>query len=286
MSHCGERLRCMKSPRNIRRCGPAPGSNVRTATSSEPRARRPTTDTYAFDMVRLIGESYGRETVQQAWREFTLGRNDQFLGDDPNSELFFSWLFHRWSPAREKGNKIDDDTLYGVPPTRAYLRKNRSRLDTGRRRYLEACLATRFGFYEIRECRPGKGFTASDVLSGVRLDVREALASTSLQNGDIAFAHIVSIDSAPAKMEAVSPFCFPPAFKRQLTALCRCCEERDHEDLPLRRLYFSLFESHFCPPQPQLANSDGVTLGRRILYFDIESGERAFAGLAADGTWH
>jgi hypothetical protein len=248
------------------------------ATDCEPQPRshiRTTVDSYAFDMVRLIGESYGRETVQHAWREFTLGSSDQFLGDDPNTELFFSWLFHRWSPAREKGNKVDDDTLYGVPPTRAYLQRNRSHLETSRRRYLEACLATRFGFYEIRECRPNEGFKARDVLCGTELDVKEALASTSLQNGDIAFAHIVSIDGAAARMEAVAPFSFPPTLKKQLAEMCRRCEVRKYEDLPLRRLYFSLFESHFCAAQPQVSNPHGEVVEHRASYFDIEPDDKA-----------
>lgn len=269
----------MKSIRDLHCSGPVSGVGRTADCESPARARIHTAvDGYAFDMVQLIGESYGRETVQQAWREFTLGRSDQFLGDDPNTELFFSWLFHRWSPALEKGNKIDDDTLYGVPPTRAYLQRNASRLDPNRRRYLEACLATRFGFYEIRDCRPHIGFTALDVVAGEEIEVSESLASTSLQNGDIVFAHVVSSDGA-ARVEAVSPFSFPAVFKRQLIALCRRCELRERADLPLRRLYFSLFESLCHPGTPEIRNSDGDRVECQTLYFDIESAQKAFEAL-------
>jgi hypothetical protein len=85
-------------------------------------------DGYAAGIVRLIGESYGRDTVQQAWQEFTSGAGETFCGDDPHTELFFSWLFHRWSPTRAKGNRVKDFSLYGVPPTRAYLNRNSSHL--------------------------------------------------------------------------------------------------------------------------------------------------------------
>ena len=63
-------------------------------------------DGYAAALVRLVGESYGPNCVQQAWQEFTFNSNTQFTGDEAHSELFFSWFFHRWSPASEKGNLV------------------------------------------------------------------------------------------------------------------------------------------------------------------------------------
>jgi hypothetical protein len=36
-------------------------------------------DGYATAMVRFIGESYGKESVQYAWREFTIGGEAPFL---------------------------------------------------------------------------------------------------------------------------------------------------------------------------------------------------------------
>ena len=54
------------------------------------RRIRRAVDGYAPGIVRVIGESYGKETVQHAWREFTVGGGSRFLGDDPNAELFFS----------------------------------------------------------------------------------------------------------------------------------------------------------------------------------------------------
>jgi len=44
-------------------------------------------DGYAVGIVRLIGESYSAETVQQAWMEFTVGAGQVFNGDDPHTEL-------------------------------------------------------------------------------------------------------------------------------------------------------------------------------------------------------
>jgi hypothetical protein len=236
-------------------------------------------DGYAAAIVRMIGESYGKESVQHAWREFTIGGAGPFLGDDPNAELFFSWLFHRWSPEHEESLEIDDRSCYGVPPTRAYLSRHAGCLDPLQRRYLEACLAAHFSFYEILDCKPHVGFVARDVLAGKEVEVSEGTASTSVHNGDIVFAHIVPIDGT-AIMEAISPISFPPALKTQLTALRRRRDWDGRADFPMRRLYFRLLESYRGPPSPTVRNIDGEVLETRTLYFDIESPQRAFEALA------
>src|SRR5581483_10730849 len=164
-------------------------------------------DGYAAAILRVIGESYGKDSVQRAWREFTIWGSSPFLGDHPNAELFFSWLFHRWAPALAEGHEIDDRSCYGVPPTRTYLARNASGLNPVQRRYLEACLEARFSFYEILDCKPHIGFKARDLMAGRQLEVSEGMASTTLQDGDIVFAHIVPIDGT-AMMEAISPFSF------------------------------------------------------------------------------
>lgn len=204
-------------------------------------------DGYAVGIVRLIGESYGRDTVQQAWLEFTVGACEAFDGEDPHTELFFSWLFHRWSPTREKGSRVDDCSLFGVSPTRAYLDRNGSRLDPLLRRYLETCLVTSPGFYEVSNCEPHVGFRARDVMTGVECEVSEGLASTSLSNGDIMFAHLVPIEQT-TMLEAISPLSFPPALKKHLARLCRAGELVERRTSELRELYFTL-------TQPQIPRS-------------------------------
>jgi hypothetical protein len=194
-------------------------------------------DGYAIGIVRLIGESYSAETVQQAWMEFTAGAGKVFNGDDPHTELFFSWLFHKWSPSREKGNTVDDCSLYGVPPTRAYLNRSAARMDPLLRRYLEACLATSPSFYEVFNCKPYVGFRARDVVTGREWEVSEHLASISLCDGQIMFAHLVPIEGT-TMLDAISPRSFPPELKRRLLQLTRTSS--------LREVYFVL--AHPGPP--------------------------------------
>lgn len=237
------------------------------ADSPAGRRIRRALDGHATAIVRIIGESYGKESLQHAWREFTIGGAAPFLGDDPNAELFFSWLFHRWSPELEESLKLNDESCYGVPPTRAYLSRHGTGLDPLRRRYLEACLAARLSFYEILDCKPRIGFKARDILAGNEVDVSEALASTTLRNGDIVFAHIVPLDGI-AMMEAVSPFSFPSTLKKELTELRLRREWTGRADLPLRRLYFSLLESECCSPLPKVRNTDGEVIEPRTSSYE------------------
>jgi hypothetical protein len=243
------------------------------------RQMREAIDGYAATMLHFIRESYGRDAIQQAWLEFNLGASHELTQGDPNTELFFSWLFHRWRPDAQKGNAIADPALYGVSPTRAYLNRRASQLNPLLCRYLEACLAAPFGFHEILDCQPGVGFVAKDVFTGALLNVRERSASSALKNGDIIFGQVVPVQ-AIAMLEAVSPFSFPPIFKTHLIRVRHRSELREHLDLALRKLYFTLAESYLNPPPPDIRNTDGERLEPRTLYFDVESAQDAFDALA------
>ncbi len=250
------------------------------------RRVRDAIDGYAVPMLRFTAEAYGPGAIHQAWLEFTIGRRDRLIESDrfgpgdPHTELFFPWFFHKWSPRAQKGDRMPDAAFDGVPPTRAYLIRRGGRLDSLLKRYLEACLAASFCFYEIRACEPGTGFMAGDIFAGTELKVRERTASATLRNGDIVFGQIVEVCGI-AMVEAVSPFSFPPLYKTHLIKVRRCEELRGHRDLALRGIYFSLAESYLHPAPPKLHNTDGDPLEPRTLYFDIDSAQGAFDALSA-----
>jgi hypothetical protein len=203
---------------------------------------RAVVDGYGSSIVPLIGERYGPRAIQQAWRDFTLGSDTTFSLDDPHTELFFSWLLHRWAPTAKKGDTTTDERLYGVAPTRAYLDANAAALDPTLRDYLEACLASPFGFYQVLECRPGVGFDARDLLASRELELNEALASVSLRSGDIIFAHLATVHGF-VLVDAISPFSFPAPFGTRVRR-SRGRYARAPTDRSLRRLYFALLESY------------------------------------------
>ena len=189
--------------------------------------------------MKLIGESYGEDTLQRAWPEFNGGPGQPFCGHEANAELFFSWLFHRWTPMKMKGDKLHDEMLYGIPPTRAYLYRSSHELNPLLRRYLQGCLKTVPAFYEVLECTSGLGIVARDVFFGTTHAVTEGLASTSLNRGDIVYAHLVPIEGITL-MEAVAPRSFPVQSKRWLLQ----SRPREHLFEPMEerllRLYLKL----------------------------------------------
>ena len=200
-------------------------------------------DGYAAALVPLIGESYGPASVQEAWQEFMFNGNTQFTGDEAHSELFFSWFFHRWSPATGKGNITVDPNLYGTPPTRAYLARHSSRLAPLLRRYLEVCLETPFGFYQVLECRPQDGFRARDLFAGIQIEVLDRLASTTLNNGEIIFARIPFLDGIWV-MDAISPITLPSSFQSHVSNSRVDTESHERSDRALRKLYFDLLDTY------------------------------------------
>ena len=194
---------------------------------------------YATGIVRLIAESYGQHTIQEAWREFNAAAPRPFHGYDTHAELFYSWLFHKWSPTPERGHTLRDKALYGIPPTRAYLDRHSHSLNPLLRKYLEACLTTSARFYEVLDCEPGASFRARDVLTDTTNTVNEALASTSLKEGDILYAHLIPIDQLTL-MEAISPQSLPPHSKPRLLQLCQERRIRENGGPELRKIYFAL----------------------------------------------
>jgi hypothetical protein len=237
-------------------------------------------DGYAGDMLHFITKCYGVDAIQQGWFEFTMGKSEEFVQGDPNSELFFSWLFHVWSPQKVKGNVIAEAALYGVAPSRAYLDRRVGRLHPLLHRYLDACLAAPFGFHEICECEPGFGFSTRDVLTGTEFKVRERSTSASLASGDIVFGQIVAL-SGIAMVEAMAPYSFPPSYKTHLIQVRTRSELKHPSDLALRALYFSLADAYVNPPPPELHNTDGEPIEPRTLYFEIDSAQAAFDALSS-----
>ena len=243
------------------------------------RRVRAAIDGYAGDMLHFISKCYGVDAIQQGWFEFTMGKSEEFVQGEPNAELFFAWLFHVWSPQKPKGNIISDASLYGVPPSRAYLDRKAGRLDPMLQRYLEACLAAPFGFHEICECEPGVGFTTRDVLTGAERNVRERSGSATLARGDIIFGQIVAL-SGIAMVEALAPYSFPPGYKLHLIQVRTRPELQHPSDLALRALYFSLADAYLNPPLPKLHNTDDEPIEPRTLYFEIDSAQAAFDALS------
>lgn len=197
---------------------------------------------YAFALLPMIPATYGPDSMQEAWREFTFDDDAVFNGNDAHAELFFSWFFHCWVPTPEQGNKVADPGVYGIPPTQTYLARHSSNLNPLLQRYLEACLKSPLCFYEVSAPRPNIGFRAQNLLTGVTIDVIEKLASTSLEDGNIVLARIPFIDGMHI-VDAISPISFPSSFRTRLGEIHVDPNSRECSDLLLLDSYFDLLES-------------------------------------------
>ncbi|MDB5967578.1 MAG: hypothetical protein JWQ90_28 [Hydrocarboniphaga sp.] len=249
------------------------------------RIRRATAD-FPARMARFILETYGVVALDEAWGEFTLWDGSSFDSRTPYLQMFQPWMYHRWSPDPAE-TAVADRALHGVTPTRAFLdRKGRS-LDPLLRQTLEACLASRFSFFDIEHCEPGHGFRAHDIFTGEQHHVLERSASQTMSNGDLLYGQIASVGGI-SLLEACSPRAIPPIHKIEVVELRKQLRpERelithdlilDQED-KLRRLYLDFMERLLDPQLPLLRNTDGEDVVVQRLVFDIDSAQVAFDAL-------
>ena len=171
-----------------------------------------------------------------------------------------------------------------------FLERRRGRLDPLLERYLEACVATPFSFHEILRVDAGRGFRTRCVLTGQEHEVRERMASESMQAGDVFFGQLVPIEGI-VLLEACSPYVHSPADKIAIIELREQMEEKgpDEEPFPggplreweieIRELYLARIEPALNPRPPLMQNTDGELLELQRVIFDIDDAARALAAL-------
>jgi hypothetical protein len=69
--------------------------------------------------------------------------------------------------------------------------------------------------------------------------VSEVVASSTLERGDILYAHLIPLGSLTL-LDAISPLSFPPQSKGRLLQLCPRERARDPAGTEFRQLYFKL----------------------------------------------
>jgi hypothetical protein len=179
--------------------------------------------------------------------------------------------------------------LHGFTPTRLFLERRGARLDPLLVRYLEACLAAPFSFYEILRADPGHGFRARDVITAEECEVLERSASMGMQAGDILFGQLVPIDGI-VLVEVCSPYPLSPIDKIRVIEL-RDQIERNVALQPMdesllstwrveiRELYLDLVERFVNPRPPVLHNTDDELVKLQRVAFDVDDAEAALAAL-------
>lgn len=237
-------------------------------------------------MSRFVLETYGAVALDEAWDEFTLWDGSRFDPDTPYLPIFMPWMYHRWSPDPAQ-TQVADPLLHGVPPTRVFLHRKGRGLEPLLRQNLEACLASRFSFFDIEHCEPGRGFTAHDIFTGERHPVLERSASKTMQDGDVLYGQLAHMQGI-SLLEACSPRAIAPIHKIEVVELRKKIRpERDlfapelllDQEDQLRGLYLTIMDRLLDPPPPVLRNTDGEDIVSQRLVFDIDSPQAAFDAL-------
>lgn len=161
-------------------------------------------------IVQLVHDSYGPGALPEAWDEFRCygTENDagtplEFTADSPFLEQFTSWLTHTWTP-RMPSKKPKRITAFYQVPARTFLARHRD-LDPLLARYLNACVATPFSFFEVLSCKAGREFTCCDLICGGQPLVLESEVSTLLRVSQVLYARVVTVDGV-AVIDAAAPW--------------------------------------------------------------------------------
>ncbi|MEZ5459277.1 MAG: hypothetical protein R3E65_08200 [Steroidobacteraceae bacterium] len=232
--------------------------------------------------------------IDEAWIDFlgvTTDPDDTepFEPGSVHDALFLPWFLHRWVP--EELDALSPTAPVGQSPTAAYLRQEGSRADPLLRRYLEACVATPFSFFEVLEVQPGAWIRVRDMLNERETTVFEQSGSRTIQVSEILYAQIVVVDGL-GLLEACPPYSLPHQFKLQVIDLREELARPDPADIDparaeaaqefvVRMVYLDALESMFSRDLPTLQNTDGDPLIPMRLVFEIDSMAAAIEALAA-----
>lgn len=229
-------------------------------------------------IVRLVYETYGLGALPQAWDEFRCfdTENDkgtllEFSSECPFMEQFMSWLTHTWTPEClwEIPRKI---TVFDQVPAQTFLALNPD-LDPLLGKYLNACVASPFSFFEISSSEFGRGFTCCDLICGGQELVVESTASTLLHASQVLYARIVQVDGV-AILDAAAPWPLPEDVKPAILALrdaivrhpssispAHARQRLSAHELDVRSYYWGLMEQSLWDDssrQPALSAMNGL----------------------------
>ncbi len=245
----------------------------------------------AKDQLQARLSKYGwrkfADSVEEAWREFSLQEDEPFDAQEEDIGIFAAWFFTRWRDGDAPRRKAAaPGTVLGE-----FLKENGNHLSE-----MERLLAAEFwrqpwSFYEVVASQPGVGFRLRDILTSEEADVPEQTASMMSQVHDIFVTQLCHVGDI-VTMNFAAPLLIPPRMKPDIISLRRDLRRRiSRQGRPLRAAdlirreedirdtYFFIRDYLTAPIQVQ--NTDGEPLVLHKMTFEIESPERTFEALAS-----
>lgn len=182
-------------------------------------------------LIQLVHDTYGPGALLTAWDEFRCCDTDNDRGtlleltaESPFLPQFTSWLAHTWTPPEKLSRKRRNVAVSQQVPAQVFLARHPD-LDPLLVKYLRACIDTRFSFFEVLSCEPGRRFTCWDLICSGQHLVLESEVSTLLRVGQLLYARIVEVDGVPV-MDAAAPWPLPEDLKPAILALRKVILER------------------------------------------------------------
>jgi hypothetical protein len=231
-------------------------------------------------------ELFEETTVSVAMAEFLVWPDEAPEEDfiEQHQQLFWPWFFFNWI------NDPEDspfDLNWPVDQTigECYAASQKNRLDSMERKLIKAHSRRPFSFFDVVECRQGKGFLLKDIFTGEQTDVLDRSGSESTHPGNIIFGQVIKIDHVGMLISS-GQFLIPPRLKPELIQFRKWMKQGKRDittdilneyDCEIREIYFDLVETLQSPAE--LFNTDGDPLIFHTLYYKIESSELAFERL-------
>jgi hypothetical protein len=223
-----------------------------------------------------LDKECGKSAVVDAWKEFTFGKFE-FDAESPHIQTFFPWFFHEWTPASLKTGEELPTLAIG------YLERHSERVTVDEKAYILANRGVAYGFWEVLECEPGRGFRMKDVFFGTERDVEERMGSRNARSGDMLFCRVIDLETISV-LNGCASFLIPPSHKPELIRIrADMLKTGKRLAVPatprimeptLLHLYWDLLETMMSPPV--MANTDGEPIEMHDMEFDIDSPDEAF----------
>lgn len=231
-------------------------------------------------------ELFEETAVAVAMAEFSVWPDEVPEEDfiERHQQLFWPWFFFNWINDPED-TPLDLNWPADQTIAECYASSQKDRLDSMERKLIKAHSRRPFSFFEVVECRPGKGFLLKDIFTGKQTDVLERSGSKSTQLGNILFGQVIKIEHVGMLISS-GQFLIPPRLKPELIQFRKWLKQGkrpitadilDEYDCEIREIYFDLVQALQRPAE--LFNTDGDPLIFHTLYYKIESSELAFKHL-------
>ena len=221
---------------------------------------------------------YGRQSLAEAWDEFTLWEDVDLDLEDPWPEFetaFQTWWIYHWVP--DNAAVAETDHWPDVPVAMHYLEHHADQVDAFTKRFIQEACSQPFSFFMVRDVTPGARMTIRDLLLKREFDVCERRASRTLKKGAIIFASVVTLDG-DSIMLGCAPYEIPPSYAGVFLDWREDMANEDMEglellrswDFELREAYLDIRDDLLDPQFPVLQNTDGDPLQLTTLHYELK----------------